>query len=103
LKNLLAGSNEVDMEGIYNYDNKDEIDTNDLAILKLYIATGETSNCEIFSPPSIPNLDWREIIYQMALDFYKYGQDSDFYIQLEKDNPQYKLGKTGYEQYYSEL
>jgi hypothetical protein len=40
----------------------------------------------------------------MALDFYKYGQNSDFYIQLEKDNPEeYKLGKTGYEQYYSEL
>ena len=48
-------------------------------------------------------VDWREIIYQMALDFYKYGQDPDFYIQLEKDNPQYIGGITGYEQFYYDI
>lgn len=47
--------------------------------------------------------DWREIIYQMALDYYKCGQDEDFRIRLAKENPQYPLGYTGYEQYYVDM
>lgn len=47
--------------------------------------------------------DWRELIYQMAIDFYKHNQESDYLLKLEKYNPEFIDGKTGYEQYYSDL
>ena len=47
--------------------------------------------------------DWREIIYQMALDYYKYNHLDDFEIRLIKANPQYQTGQTGYEAYYIDL
>lgn len=45
--------------------------------------------------------DWREVIYQMALDFYRHGDDPTYPAYLEQQG--YKNGKTGYEQYYSDL
>lgn len=48
-------------------------------------------------------LDWREIIYQMALDYYKYNMLDDFELRLSKANPQYPTGQTGYERYYTDL
>ena len=47
--------------------------------------------------------DWRELIYRMAIDFYRHNQESNYLINLEKANPQFVDGKTGYEQYYSDL
>lgn len=47
--------------------------------------------------------DWRELIYQMAKDFYKHNHDDDFDVVLHQNNPGYKFGKTGYEQYYTDL
>lgn len=47
--------------------------------------------------------DWREIIYQMALDYYKYNILDDFEVRLIKANPQYLTGQTGYEKYYIDL
>jgi hypothetical protein len=42
--------------------------------------------------------DWREIIYCMALDYYKYGHLDDFEIRVSQANPDYyPLGTTGYE------
>jgi len=41
--------------------------------------------------------DWRELIYQMALDFYNHNHDDDFDVVLHNNNPSYKFGKTGYE------
>lgn len=52
---------------------------------------------------SINKWDWRELIYQMALDFYKHNQESDYLLRLEELNPQFIEGKTGYEQYYSDI
>lgn len=50
------------------------------------------------------NKDWREIIYQMAKDFYKNNQEDDFEINLINNNLQYyPTGKTGYEQYYIDM
>lgn len=48
-------------------------------------------------------VDWREIIYQMALDYYALGTTDDFFLQVAAANPQYPTGKTGYEQYYTDL
>jgi hypothetical protein len=47
--------------------------------------------------------DWRELIYQMALDYYAYGQVDEFYSKVREANPQYSDGKTGYERYYIDM
>ena len=52
---------------------------------------------------SIEEYDWRELIYQMALDYRRCYHNDDFLYYLSKYNPQYPEGKTGYEQYYIDL
>ena len=48
--------------------------------------------------------DWREIIYQMALDYYRYNMLSDFELRLAEANKDYyPSGRTGYESYYSDM
>ena len=48
--------------------------------------------------------DWREIIYQMSLDYYKYNMLSDFELLVAAANgTQYPTGKTGYENYYIDM
>lgn len=48
--------------------------------------------------------DWREVIYQMALDYYKYNMLSDFELLVANANStQYPSGRTGYESYYIDL
>ena len=47
--------------------------------------------------------DWRYLIYHMALDYNKYGRLSNFEQKLKEGNPWVKNGKTGYEQYYTDL
>ena len=54
--------------------------------------------------------DWREIIYQMALDHYKFHDtQSDFYWQIINNNRDaqgvslYPDGRTHYEQYYTDI
>ncbi len=47
--------------------------------------------------------DWREIIYQMALDYYKYNMLDNFELIMSRCNPQYPTGQTGYEKYYIDL
>ena len=49
-------------------------------------------------------VDWREIIYQMALDYYKNNTKDDFEINVAKNNKAfYPSGRTGYEAYYSDI
>ncbi len=47
--------------------------------------------------------DWRELIYQMALDYRRCYHNDDFLYYLNKYNPWCSTGKTGYEQYYIDL
>ena len=49
--------------------------------------------------------DWREIIYQMALDYFKYNHKKDDFTQLiAAANPDhYPTGVTGYETYYTDI
>ena len=73
---------------------KDSTDYNDNHILTF-------SDIEI---DDIAVVDWREIIYQMALDYRKYGHLDDFALKVAEKNPDlYFSGKTGYEQYYIDL
>ena len=47
--------------------------------------------------------DWRELIYRMALDYRQNYHKDDFIYELAKANPQYPDGRTGYEQYYTDM
>ena len=55
-------------------------------------------------------VDWREIIYQMAKDYYLHNHDDDFYVNVHRNNfiPLFELdlyqnGRTGYEHYYHDI
>ena len=71
-------------------------------------------------------VDWREIIYQMALDYYQHNHDDDFEVRIQVNNNKvfyknifdknntfvrteaveyrlYERGHTGYEQYYHDI
>lgn len=55
---------------------------------------------------STEEYDWRELIYQMALDYQKFNHLDDFELKIIEANREDKLyfsGKTGYEQYYIDL
>lgn len=53
---------------------------------------------------SINDYDWRELIYQMALDYFQYGKEFGFENKIIENNKQYYFtGKTGYEKYYTDL
>lgn len=48
--------------------------------------------------------DWRELVYQMALDFRRHNREDEFYITIRKNNPDTcPNGMTGYEQYYTDM
>jgi hypothetical protein len=57
-------------------------------------------------------VDWRELIYLMAEDYYKFNHADEFEIMSLEANRQYSIaldvsdylnGKTGYEQYYHDI
>ena len=49
--------------------------------------------------------DWRELIYKMAQDYFKYAHIfDDFEIRVQQANPSiFPTGITGYEQYYTDI
>ena len=52
------------------------------------------------------NVDWRELIYRMAIDYRRHNHDDDFEVRLAKNNSPWELypkGVTGYEQYYTDM
>lgn len=62
--------------------------------------TGRTSPITFKAADS----DWREVIYQMGLDYYKYNMLSDFELRVARANGDlYPSGRTGYENYYIDL
>lgn len=61
-----------------------------------------TSQTKLQTVIQVP--DWREIIYQMAVDYSKYNHISNFLARVQKANPsRYSTGITGYEQYYIDM
>ena len=67
-------------------------------------------NLDIINAHTVKVVDWREIIYQMADDYYQYHLEDDYAIRLRKNNfiksknlDLYPRGKTGYEQYYHDI
>lgn len=48
--------------------------------------------------------DWREVIYRMALDYYKYNMLDNFELLVARHNEEdYPTGQTGYEKYYIDI
>lgn len=48
--------------------------------------------------------DWRELIYQMAIDSQNNSMKDDFYSQIiERNGDLYPFGRTNYEQYYTDI
>lgn len=61
-----------------------------------FVVSNISSNAEYY--------DWREIIYQMAVDYRKWNRLENFEILVAEANPElYVNGKTGYEQYYVDM
>ena len=48
-------------------------------------------------------LDWRELIYIMARDYYQHNEELDYGSNLEKYNDWCKNGKTGFEPFYADM
>lgn len=48
-------------------------------------------------------VDYRELIYQMALDYFAYHTELDFEAVTAYHNPWTKNGKTGYESFYTDM
>ena len=82
----------------------------------LDLATG--GNLAYIYKPKIPTnvninykkVDWREIIYKMALDYFKHGQEEDFLYKVQTNNLKmdglssyYPEGETGYEAFYTDI
>ena len=50
------------------------------------------------------NCDWREILFQMAQDYYRYNFLDDFELRIIESNlDYYPTGQTGYEKYYIDI
>lgn len=47
--------------------------------------------------------DWRELIYQMAIDYMNHNNEEDYEEKLKANNEDYANGKTGYEIYYTDI
>lgn len=70
--------------------------------------SGITYQASVENPQQVGNViycDWRELIYQMAFDYLQKNKPKNghFLLELEKANPEFVGGKTGYETYYTDV
>ena len=83
-----------------------------------FLDLAKNGNLAYIYKPKIPayvninykKVDWREIIYQMALDYFKHGQEEDFLYKVQTNNLKmdglssyYPEGETGYETFYTDI
>lgn len=75
-----------------------------IKLIELLNIKEEKEEIKINLPKVSHIVDWREIIYRMALDYYKYHKLGDIFLQkVQAYNPWLSHGITGYEQYYEDL
>lgn len=84
-------------------DKKDERDPALIKYNKKYGTNVDGQDSETYV--ASPTCDWRELIYQMAQDYYKYAHMlDDFEARVIAANPDiFPSGQTGYEQYYIDM
>lgn len=70
----------------------------------------QNEDTDFINPHIVKQVDWREIIYQMAKDYYQHHLEDDYAIRLRQNNiikykglNLYPNGRTGYEQYYHDI
>lgn len=86
-----------------------DVQLNTYAKKNQIIVTGQTSQTYTASTywhksGNIQYCDWREVLYRMAADYYKYNFLDDFnYRVSQKNSDLYPLGITGYENYYIDI
>lgn len=102
---FLKGDIEADGNLVYFYNpNFASVDS-----FEIFLEQQKDKQIDIFLESDyVKIVDWREIIYQMALDYFKYGQEDDFLIKIKNNNYIYDEflfpnGYTGYEQYYTDM
>jgi hypothetical protein len=94
----------------YAIDNKPKqyttifVDDNDAQLIAYNKKYGTALKGQLSVTYSIEEYDWREIIYRMAEDYYKYNTFDDFELRLINANPTvFPTGQTGYESYYIDI
>ncbi len=96
----LSSGTEIPIHARYAIDIKPEYYKNYNG--NIFIATKELQ--KQLTGENINYVDWREIIYQMALDYRKHYHDDDFLYQIAQNNKDYyPSGITGYERYYIDM
>ena len=71
---------------------------------KTYISPYQTDKENNAKEYNTAEYDWRELIYQMALDHYAHNQDDDYIAKLIAANPDTCAnGVSGYYQYYTDI
>ena len=110
-KDNIQGSEPVHMR--YAIDIKPteyiSIDTTDDEAIKLIDEYNKkyesTLKCQTSFKYTSEEWDWRELIYKMAQDYFKYAHIfDDFEARIRKANPiHFPIGITGYEQYYTDI
>lgn len=95
----LSGNSSVPIHMRYAIDVKPQSYTNLNGVT--YIATDDY---KISVEDNIKNVDWREVLYQMALDYFNHNGDDNFeFLINQNNNGKFLYGRTGYEQYYIDL
>lgn len=102
-----ASGSSIPVHMRYAIDSKPDYYTNTSGVLYTTKSEEEIANNKEYTfsfTEGHYNLDWRELIYQMALDFNKHGDEDDFIATIRKNNLDfYPTGYTGYEQYYVDM
>lgn len=86
-------------------DNKDSQNGLDPDLVRYNNKHGTNIDGQVSKTYSTLTCDWREIIYRMAQDFYKYAHIlDDFNLRVIQANSNiYPTGQTGYEHYYIDI
>ena len=96
-KNIYVSNDNLD---IIEYNQKYNTTLSGQEVQYTYISSDNYSRDD---EQKIVYCDWREVIYQMTQDYYKYNHLNDFELLLIEANPEYPTGKTEYESYYVDI
>ena len=89
-----------DKQEVKDYNDKYGTTLNDSPVSITYSTLPNVKQAENY----VYVTDWREVLYQMSKDYFKYNTLSDFEIRVREANPNTcPTGRTGYEQYYTDI
>lgn len=99
-RNQLKAAGRILYEKLYAAEQKDDQDER----IKEKVAAMNEYDQKLAELSSQIAWDYRELIYQMAVDFYRQNQEEDFLDRVERNNPLTCInGQTGYEIYYTDM